>query len=163
MNKQKKKRHSKFSRGSVISISVVAGIIILIASIALNSFSPVNSDSFVFAPSSNIFIKSVKSPDGTYHYQYAKSSKTASSVTSSSPPISVSKGNLVQLHLINEEKNQPENSSKHNLNIDEFSVHTKDLGFFQTESVAFLADKVGTFDYYCSIHPEMRGIITVSE
>jgi len=65
--------------------------------------------------------------------------------------------------LINEDKNQPNNPSKHNLNIDEFNVHTKDLGYFQSESVTFLADKTGTFDYYCSIHPDMKGVITITE
>jgi len=65
--------------------------------------------------------------------------------------------------LINEDKNQPNNPSKHNLNIDEFNVHTKDLGYFQSESITFLADQIGTFDYYCSIHPDMKGVITITE
>jgi len=65
--------------------------------------------------------------------------------------------------LINEDKNQPNNPSKHNLNIDEFNVHTKDLGYFQSESITFLADQTGTFDYYCSIHPDMKGVITITE
>jgi len=74
----------------------------------------------------------------------------------------VSKGNIIQIHLINEEKNQPNNPSKHNLNIDEFNVHTKDLDYFQTDEIAFLANKTGTFDYYCSIHQDMKGTITVT-
>ena len=93
---------------------------------------------------------------------HTKGGKALPTSEGQSPPISVSKGNLVQIHLINEEKNSSEIPSKHNLNIDEFNVHTKDLGYFQSESVTFLADKEGTFDYYCSIHPEMRGTITVS-
>lgn len=93
---------------------------------------------------------------------HTKGGKALPSSAGNSPPISVSKGNLVEIHLINEEKNQAGNLSKHNLNIDEFNVHTKDLGYFQSESITFLADKEGTFDYYCSIHPEMRGTITVS-
>lgn len=79
-----------------------------------------------------------------------------------SPALSVAKGNLVQIHIINEEKNEQNSQSKHNLNIDEFNVHTEDLGYFQTGSVIFLADKAGTFEYYCSVHPEMRGTITVT-
>ncbi|PIN82350.1 MAG: hypothetical protein COV65_06865 [Nitrosopumilales archaeon CG11_big_fil_rev_8_21_14_0_20_33_24] len=79
-----------------------------------------------------------------------------------SPSIIISKNNLVQIHLINEEINPPDNISKHNLNIDEFNVHTKDLGYFQTDSVTFLANKAGTFDYYCSLHPDMKGTITVT-
>jgi plastocyanin len=44
---------------------------------------------------------------------------------------------------------------------DEFNVHTRDLGYFETQTVTFLADKKGTFEYYCTIHPEMKGIIKV--
>jgi plastocyanin len=51
--------------------------------------------------------------------------------------------------------------SKHNFNIDQFNVHTKDLGYFQTQTVTFVADKEGTFQYYCTIHPEMKGNIVV--
>lgn len=161
MNKTKIKS-SKLSRANIISISVVAGVVALIAGMALNSFSPVNSDSFVFAPSTNISLKGVQSSQGYYHYQFAKGGKSLSSAAGTSPPIKVSKGNLIQIHLINEDRNQPSNPSKHNLNIDEFNVHIKDLDYFQSESVTFLADKTGTFDYYCSIHPGMKGTITVT-
>ncbi|AFS83551.1 cupredoxin domain-containing protein [Candidatus Nitrosopumilus sediminis] len=159
----KKKKPSKISRGTIISVSVVAGVIILIGVVTLNSFSPVNSDNLVFAPSSNVFLKAVSSSNGNYHYQHAKGGKTTGSAEGISPSISVSQDNLIQLHLINEDRNQPNNPSKHNLNIDEFNVHTKDLGYFQSESITFVADKLGTFDYYCSIHPDMKGTITVSE
>ena len=139
-------------------------MLLLIGYFALQSFSPVNSEQIIFAPSTNIFLKAIDSPQG-YHYasQSTKGGKVLPSVTGSSTPITVSKGNLVQIHLINEEKNKPGEYSKHNLNIDEFNVHSKDLGYFQTESIIFLADKTGTFDYYSSIHPEMRGTITVIE
>lgn len=160
MNK-KRKKSSNLTRGTIISVGVVVAVAIFIGVLILNSFSPVNSHGLVFAPSSNIFLKAVKSSQGNYHYQYAKGGKKTPFVEGESPPISISKGNLIQIHLINEEKNQSGIPSKHNLNIDEFNVHTKDLGYFQTESITFLADKSGTFDYYCSIHPDMKGIITV--
>ncbi|MCV0367648.1 MAG: cupredoxin domain-containing protein [Nitrosopumilus sp.] len=162
MNKTKKKL-SKLSRTNIISVSVVAGVVILIGGIALNSLSPVNYDGFVFAPSTNVFLKAVKSPQDIYHYQLTKGGKALQSSSGTSPSIIMSKGNLVQIHLINEEKNQLDNPSKHNLNIDEFNVHIKDLSYFQSESVTFLADKTGTFDYYCSIHPGMKGTITITE
>ena len=157
-----KKKSSKITRSSIISVSIIAGVIILIGGIALNSFHPVNSESFVFAPTTNLFLKAVKSSQGNYHYQTTKGGKSLSSTEGTSPSLTVSKGNIIQIHLINEEKNQPNNPSKHNLNIDEFNVHMKDLDYFQTDEVAFLADKTGTFDYYCSIHPDMKGTITVS-
>jgi len=130
---------------------------------SLNSFSTVNSDGFVFAPSTNISLKAVQSDQGSYHYQFVKGGKSLSSVSGSSSVINVSKGNLVDIHLINEDRNLPNNPSKHNLNIDEFNVSIKDLDYFQSESVTFLADKTGTFDYYCSIHQDMKGTITVTE
>ena len=160
---KKHKQTSKISRGNIIQVSVVAGIMILVGFFALQSFSPVNSDQLVFAPATNIYLKAVESPEG-YHFssQSTKGGKVVPSTYGSSPPITVSEGNLVQIHLINEEKNHSGNASTHNLNIDEFNVHTKDLGYFQAEAVTFLADKSGTFDYYCSIHPEMKGTITVT-
>jgi hypothetical protein len=158
-----KKKSSKISRSSIVSVSIVTGVIILLGSIALNSFHPVNSESFVFAPTTNLFLNAVKSSQGSYHYQTTKGGKSLSSTEGTSPSLIVSKGSIIQIHLINEEKNQSNNPSKHNLNIDEFNVHIKDLNYFQSESATFLADKAGTFDYYCSVHPGMMGTITVTE
>ena len=74
------------------------------------------------------------------------------------PTISPNQGNTLSLHLIYEDS---ETHSKHNINIDEFDVHSKDLGYFQSQTITFTANKTGTFDYYCSIHPEMTGKIMV--
>ena len=158
-----KRKSRTISRSSIVSSSVIAGVVILIGIISLNSFHPVNSESFVFAPTTNLFLNAVKSSQGNYHYQTTKGGKSISSTEGTSLSLIVPKGNIIQIHLINEEKNQPNNPSKHNLNIDEFNVHIKDLNYFQSDSVMFLADKSGTFDYYCSVHPGMLGTITVTE
>ena len=159
---KKKQKSNTFSKGRIISWGIVIGVIVLAGVFTMNSFSPVNSDTLVFASSSNVFLKAVKSTSGNYHFQYAKGGKAMGLAEGTSPPISVSQGNLIQLHLINEDKNQQNNQSRHNVNIDEFNVHTKDLGYFQTETITFLADKGGTFDYYCTINPDMKGTITVN-
>lgn len=161
MKKHKKK--SKLTRVNLLSVGIVFCVLLLGGFFVSHSFSPVNANNLVFAPSSNIFLKAVKSNQGNYHYLHTKGGKAFPSADGVSPPINVSKGNLIQIHFINEEKNQSGNLSKHNLNIDEFNVHTKDLSYFQSESIIFLADKTGTFDYYCSIHPEMKGTFTVTE
>jgi plastocyanin len=36
-------------------------------------------------------------------------------------------------------------------------MHTKDLKYFETQIVTFVADKAGRFEYYCIINPKMRG------
>jgi len=158
----KKKKVSRFSRGYLISLVTVGGVAILIGFLVLNSFIPVNYDGFIFESPTNILLKAVKSPEG-YHFstQSSRGGKMIPSTVGNSPSLTVKNGNLIQIHLINEEKNESSSKSIHNLNIDEFNVHTGDLGYFQTKSITFLADKIGTFDYYCSIHPEMRGTITV--
>lgn len=161
--KQKKTpKKTKFSKGNVIAVTVVVCVVALIGYFAMNSLSPVNSNGIVFAPTTNISLKAVKSSQGTYHFQHTKGGKSLPSTAGSSPPLKVAKGNLIDIRLINEDKNEPGNPSKHNLNIDEFNVHTKDLTYFQSDSVLFLANKTGTFTYYCSIHPEMKGTITIT-
>jgi cupredoxin-like protein len=65
---------------------------------------------------------------------------------------------LESIHFINEDY---DTHSKHNFNIDEFKVHSKDLGYFQSQIITFIVDKDGMFEYYCSIHPEMRGKVVV--
>jgi plastocyanin len=75
------------------------------------------------------------------------------------PTLYLSKGGLESIHFINEDY---DTHSKHNFNIDEFKVHSKDLGYFQSQIITFIVDKNGTFEYYCSIHPEMRGKVVVT-
>ena len=74
------------------------------------------------------------------------------------PTLYVSKGGLESIHFINEDY---DTHSKHNFNIDEFNVHSKDLGYFQSQIITFIVDRDGIFEYYCSIHPEMRGKVVV--
>jgi plastocyanin len=40
-------------------------------------------------------------------------------------------------------------------------VHTRDLNYFESQTIDFVPDKAGHFEYYCSIHSEMKGVITV--
>ena len=55
--------------------------------------------------------------------------------------LTLNTGSVETIHLINEDTT----NSKHNLNLDEFNVHTRDLGYFESQSVTFIADKAGTF------------------
>lgn len=153
----------KISKNKIATVTAIVVVISIVGFFGLNSFKPVNSDTVILASPTNIYLKAVKSAQG-YHFstQSTKGGKMVPTASGNSPALSVAKGNLVQIHIINEEKNEQNSQSKHNLNIDEFNVHTEDLGYFQTGSVIFLADKAGTFEYYCSVHPEMRGTITVT-
>ena len=74
--------------------------------------------------------------------------------------IKVKKGETVKITLKNVE-------GVHNWKLDEFSAGTKNLQAGQEETIEFVADKTGEFEYYCSVgnHRQlgMVGTLTVEE
>lgn len=74
--------------------------------------------------------------------------------------MTVKKGDTVRVTFKNEE-------GFHDFRIDEFNVATKQIGAGTSETVEFVADKAGTFEYYCSVgqHRQMGmvGTLTVTE
>ncbi len=58
--------------------------------------------------------------------------------------ITVNKGDVVKIIFNNVE-------GRHDLIIDEFNVSTQVLNAGQKDEVQFIADKAGTFEYYCSV------------
>ena len=151
----------KFSKGLIITVLAAAGIVSLLGYAGIHSLIPVNGTVPVFAAPRNSFIKATHSQQTGYYFlsQAAGGVKGSRGGSASVNPVYyLKKGSLESVHLINEDY---ETHSKHNFNIDQFKVHTKDLGYFESQSITFIADKVGTFEYYCTIHPEMRGTVTV--
>ena len=145
---------------------VISGIVVVIGIlgyVGINSMIPVNSNFPVFAAPTNLYIKSLKTSDRGYIFasQSIKGGKGVPLTGTRSPTFVVNKGNLISLHLINEDKDSIEGASLHNINIDEFKVHSKNLRYFEADTVTFVADKDGQFDYYCSLHPEMKGTLEV--
>lgn len=58
--------------------------------------------------------------------------------------IRVKEGDVVRINLITE-------AGFHDWVIDEFSVKTRQLSAGQSDSIEFVADKKGIFEYYCSV------------
>lgn len=58
--------------------------------------------------------------------------------------ISVNKGDTVVINFTNTE-------GFHDWVIDEFKARTKQIGEGKSETITFVADKAGTFEYYCSV------------
>lgn len=56
----------------------------------------------------------------------------------------VKKGDRVKITFVNE-------SGFHDLVIDEFNARTAQIGAGKTETIEFVADKTGSFEYYCSV------------
>lgn len=125
---------------------------------AYNSMIPVNGRFPVFGVPQNIYL--ISKYDQRFGHIFATKSTTSGKKSLGSlhttPEIHLKKDQLGSIHFINEDTD-----SKHNLNIDEFNVHTKNLSYFEVQTTTFIADKSGTFRYYCSIHPQMSGNLIV--
>lgn len=160
-NKQKIKKLP--SRGKVLGIGVTTAIVIAVGYFGYLSMIPVNADFPMFGMPTNIYIKTISAPDGSvFASQSVKGGRNGGAPNGiHNPSFTVAKGNLVSIHFINEDRGITNFDHKHDLNIDEFNLHSNVLNHFQAQTITFFADKQGTFDYYCSIHPEMRGKITV--
>lgn len=74
--------------------------------------------------------------------------------------MTVKKGDTVRITFKNDE-------GFHDLKIDEFKIATKQIAAGAEETVEFVADKAGSFEYYCSVgkHRQMGmvGTLTVTE
>ena len=158
--RQQNTRRKKSSKYTILIISAVIAIISLVIYFGIMSLVPVNSNSPVFTAPTNTFIKAIHSPQTGWVFtsQSTSGSRISTGLGYNSPSIILKKGEIESIHLINEDS---DTHSLHNLNIDAFNVHTKNLGYFQSQTITFIANRNGTFDYYCTIHPEMKGVIEV--
>ena len=153
----------RMTRQRMIMIAVLAAVISGVGVFSYRSMIPVNGSTPVFGVANNHFIKATHSTSSGYHWLSVSSGsvkgmRSGGGGSVENPQYAFSKGELETIHVINEDYTT---HSTHNFNIDDFKVHTKDLGYYETQSMTFLADKTGTFQYYCTIHPEMKGEITV--
>jgi Cupredoxin-like domain len=157
----------RMTRKRIITYGIVAAIISGVGIAGYKSMIPTNGNTPVFGIPNNHFIKA-KYPAGSGYAWVSMSSSSSKGLRGSgggggsaavaNPSYVFGKGGLQSMHVINGDY---ETHSKHNFNIDEFNVHSKDLAYTQSQTVTFVADKAGTFHYYCNIHPEMKGDITI--
>lgn len=74
--------------------------------------------------------------------------------------IKVKKGDTVKINFTNRD-------GMHDFVLDGLNIRTKVLKLGETESITFVADKAGSFEYYCSIgqHRQMgmKGTLVVTE
>jgi len=160
--KKKEKPGYRMTRNKAIAYGALATAVALIGYFSLNAAVPANGTAPVLSPPLNHFMKASHTAKGGYFYVTTSSGGVKGMRSTSgaivNPTYTMVKGGLQSIHFINEDY---DTHSAHNLNIDEFNVHTKDLGYFESQTVTFASDKAGTFEYYCSIHPEMKGEIII--
>lgn len=73
--------------------------------------------------------------------------------------MTVKKGDTVKITFVN-------SSGTHDWNLDEFNAHSGVIQAGATKTVTFVADKAGSFEYYCAVgeHRQMgmKGTLTVT-
>ncbi len=82
----------------------------------------------------------------------------ASSFKFSPATMTVGKGDSVTIVLTGK------GNTQHDWVIDEFNAHTKRITAGETDTISFVANKVGTYEYYCSVgnHRQMGMVGTLS-
>jgi plastocyanin len=148
-------RTKKIGKNTIFTIVGVVAICIVGGYYAINSMIPVNGTSPVFEAPANFYVKTIPSKHGPAFVLSSTKGGKKNFTPSMKPIISVSQGELISFHIINED------NQRHNLNMDEFNVHTKDLGYFETQSITFIADKLGEFQFHSTLDPEMSGTFIV--
>jgi plastocyanin len=154
------------TRKRIITYGIIAAILSGVGIAGYKSMIPTNGSTPVFGIPVNHFVKAKYSTGSGYAWvsmsssssKGLKSTSRGGAAAAVNPSYILGKGGLQSMHIVNEDY---ETHSKHNFNIDEFNVHSKDLTYTQSQTVTFVADKSGTFHYYCSIHPEMKGDIII--
>ena len=111
------------------------------------------------SPSTKMDETGTPSPSGSAKTSNVKEfTVTGSNYKFSPATLSVKKGDTVKITFTN-------SGGFHDFVIDEFNVKTKTIPDGQSETVQFVANKAGTFNYYCSVgnHRQMgmQGTLTV--
>jgi hypothetical protein len=152
------------TKNRMITIAALAATVSALGYFGLNSLIPVNGSTPVFAFPSNQYIKAAHDRSGYVYVSQSSGSvkgvRTNSGGSLINPTYTFQKDELESFHFINEDY---DTHSQHNFNIDEFNVHTHDLKYFESQSITFIADRAGTYRYYCTIHPEMKGNIVIEK
>lgn len=151
----KKSTYSSRAFRKILLPGLAAVILVVVGYFAVVSTIPVNSTHPVFGAPSNHYIKVIDSKNGPIFVTTSTKGAKKNIEPTYKPIIHARVGELISLHIINEVHD------KHNLNLDEFNVHTNDIGYFGTQSITFVADKAGQFYFHCTLHPEMTGSITI--
>lgn len=155
----------RLTKNKMIVIAVLAAVASTAGYFGINSMISANGGTPVFGFPANHFIKASHSGNSGYTYVSQSSGSVKGLRTNGgggvvNPTYTFNRGGLESIHFINEDY---DTHSLHNFNVDELNVHTRDLGYFESQTVTFVADEAGTYQYYCTIHPEMKGDIVIEE
>lgn len=139
----------------VAKVAIVGGLIALIGAVAYFGFAS-RTSVLPIAGAKNFSLKISNTSKGIAFVSVGTSGKKSLAIGHNSPTIDVIKGDSVSIHIINEVHGE-----KYDFVIPDLNVHSKMLGYFEADTVTFVADKQGEFVYTSTTHPEMKGLLVV--
>ena len=125
---------------NLFAILVITAVLFMSACTQTESKVVIPSNPTLNNPTSEV-VNTPPSPDTTAVKEFIVK---GSNYKFESATLNVKKGDRVKIILDNVE-------GFHDFKIDEFGVATKKINGGETDSIEFVADKVGTFEYYCSV------------
>jgi len=138
------------SKNTLVTIIIILVVLVAVSLYFVNSKGPVQDNSGYASTQSTV----TPSPTDTSTPSPTPSAVTSGAVKSfvvegknfsfSPSTITVNKGDTVKITLDN-------TGGYHDLKIDAFNVATKRINGGAQDSVQFVADKTGSFEYYCSV------------
>lgn len=108
------------------------------------------------AGTKNFSLKINITPQGMAFVSVGTQGKKSLAIGHNSPTFDVVKGDAVTIHVINEVHGE-----KIDFVIPDLNVRSKMLGYFEADTITFVADKQGEFVYTSTTHPEMKGLLVV--
>lgn len=145
-------RHKKFS---IVKYSIVGVIIAIIAIVAYTGFAS-RSSPLPAVGATNFSLKITNTSKGVAFVSVGTTGKKSIPTGQTSPTLHVTQGNAVTIHIISEIHGE-----NYDFIIPELNVHSKQLGFFEADTITFVADKRGEFIYTSTEHPEIKGLLVV--
>ncbi len=134
-----------------VKYAILGGIAALVAYAVIMGVSGIQS-----AGAKNFSFEIKNSSTGPQFISVGSSGKKSIATGHNSPTLEVNMGDTVAIHVEN-----LDSTENHDFVIPDLNVHSKALGYFQADTVTFVADKKGEFTYTSSTHPEMKGQIVV--
>lgn len=139
----------------VTKFLIVAGILAIIAAVAYTGFAT-RTSIVPDVSAKNFSLKITPTSNGPVFMSAKSPAKKSIPTGLNSPTINVARGDKVTVHVISEI-----HGGKYDFAIPDLNVRSKELGFFEADTITFVADQKGEFIYTSTGHPEMKGLFVV--
>lgn len=149
------KYRAKRKKLSMTKVAIIAGVIAVIGVVVYFGFASKTSV-LPTGGGKNFSLKVSETSNGIAFVSVGTQGRKSLAAGHNSPTFDVNKGDTVTIHIISEI-----HGDKYDFIIPELNVHSKAVGYFEADTISFVADKTGELTYTSTGHPDMKGQIVV--